>query len=71
MSSYDYWSGFMFRFITGDENLGLRWTSGDEIDMFTLDFENSEYADNAGFVLESATELLVSGVILFVSAVLV
>lgn len=61
----------MFRFITGDENSGLRWTSGDEIDMFMLDFENLEYADNAGFVLESATELLVSGVILFVSAVLV
>ena len=60
----------MFRFITDTENGGARWSSGDEIDMFYLDYEHSEYADNAGFELLGAAELAASGAVLLISAVL-
>lgn len=66
----DYWNGFMYRFITATENHGNRWASGDAIDMFLLDFHNSEYADNAAFELLGATELAVSGAVALISAVL-
>lgn len=60
----------MYRFITATENNGNRWASGDAIDMFLLDFNNGEYADNAAFELLGATELAVSGAVLLISAVL-
>lgn len=59
----------MFRFITANENGGARWVSGDSIDMFYVDYNNSEVKDNAGFELLGATELAVSGAALLISAV--
>ena len=38
--------------------------------MFFYDSDNEEYKDNAGFVLESATQLAVGGAVLLASAFL-
>jgi hypothetical protein len=43
-----------FRFLGAQENDGLRWTSGDSIDLFALDFEAEVLIDNEGFVLGGA-----------------
>ena len=40
-----------FRFVGAHENDHQRWASGDSIDLFFLDYENSAFTDNLGFVL--------------------
>jgi hypothetical protein len=44
----------LWRFILPEENDGLRWTVGDTIDLFALDFERETFTDNDGFELASA-----------------
>jgi hypothetical protein len=48
-----------FRFIGADENGGERWSAGDTLDMFYLDFENNEVeiSKNEGFELAGAAPL--------------
>ena len=52
---------FEFRFIAALENDGARWTSGDSIDLFTLDWNNDVVTDNEGFELLSAAHLTAVG----------
>lgn len=56
-----------FRFIGDNENGGARWSVGDTIDMFYLDFENEEVEQNNGFELGGATtlSLTAAGIALF------
>ena len=56
-----------FRFIGANENGGARWSVGDTIDLFYLDFENSEMEDNSEFELAGATtlSLTAAGIALF------
>jgi len=42
LASSDFWKQSAFRFIGANENGGARWSVGDTIDMFYLDFENEE-----------------------------
>ncbi len=65
-SSHDYVTDdvttfFEFRFIAALENDGARWTSGDTIDLFTLDWNNDVVTDNEGFELLSAAHLTAVG----------
>lgn len=46
-----------FRFIAQNENDGLRYAAGDEIDMFFLDYNLDKFTDNAGFVLAGSLML--------------
>ena len=56
-----------FRFIGANENGGARWSVGDTIDLFYLDFENSEMKENPEFELLGATtlSLTAAGIALF------
>lgn len=56
-----------FRFIGATENGGARWSVGDTIDMFYLDFNNDEMEQNDGFELAGATtlSLTAAGIALF------
>lgn len=67
---FDYF--FVFRFIGQEENNRARWSAGDEIDMFFLNFKAPAkvYQDNAAFVLLGAAQLAVSGAVLLTSAFL-
>ena len=55
------------RFIVANENGGARWSVGDTIDMFFLDFENDEMEENEGFELLGAAtlSLTAAGIALF------
>ncbi len=53
-----------FRFIGANENDGNRWTVGDKIDVFAVDYQHDEFMDNNEFVLLSASTLAVSGITL-------
>ena len=41
----DFFYQSAFRFIGADENDGNRWSVGDTIDMFSLDFENTKFTE--------------------------
>ena len=45
------------RFIGANENDGLRYSVGDTINMFFVDFMNDEHKENADFELLGATTL--------------
>lgn len=66
----DFYQADAFRFIGQQENDYNRWTAGDEINLFFLDYEHDEYADNAGFVLAGAVNLAVGSAVLLASAFL-
>jgi len=67
----DFWYRSAFRFIGADENDGKRWSVGDTIDMFSLDFVDEKFTETEGFELLGAATLTLTaaGVALF-SAVL-
>ena len=65
----DFYISNSIRFIGANENDGNRWSTGDVIDMFMLDFVNDEVTENPEFVLASATTLAV-GSIAVIAAVL-
>jgi hypothetical protein len=65
----DFFIGNTVRFIGTEENYGNRWSTGDVIDMFMLDYVNDEVTENPEFVLASATNLAV-GSIAVIAAVL-
>ena len=67
----DFWYRSAFRFIGADENDGNRWSVGDTIDLFYLDFENDKFAETKEHELLGAATLTLTaaGVALF-SAVL-
>ena len=65
----DFYIGNTVRFIGTEENYGNRWSTGDVIDMFMLDYVNDEVTENPEFVLASATTLAV-GSIAVIAAVL-
>ena len=54
-----------FRFIGIEENGGYRWSDGDEINMFFLDYKHTEFKDNPNFVLNSATSFVLGAVTTF------
>jgi hypothetical protein len=58
-----------WRFIGANENDGNRWSVGDSIDMFLMDFVNEELTENPEFILASAAALA-SGSIAILAAVL-
>jgi len=58
-----------WRFIGANENDGMRWSVGDTIDMFLMEFVHDEVKDNPEFVLASAAALA-SGSIAILAAVL-
>ena len=60
-----------WRFIGENENDGQRYTVGDTIDMFALDFANEKFTENEGFELAHAATLsLAAGGIALISAAL-
>ena len=60
----------MFRFIGHEENDGARWSVGDTIDTFALDFKNDKLTDNEGFELAGAAHLAAAGATLLAAVVL-
>ena len=67
----DFWYRSSFRFIGAEENGGNRWSVGDTIDLFYLDFEHSKFTENKEHELLGAATLTLTaaGIALF-SAVL-
>ena len=63
----DFWYNSAFRFIGAEENGGNRWSVGDTIDMFYLDFENSKFTENKEHELLGAATLTLTaaGIALF------
>jgi hypothetical protein len=59
-----------FRFIGASENDGARYTVGDQIDVFYLDFVNDLYNDQTGFELASASALAVGAGAALVASIL-
>ena len=53
-----------FRFIGANENDGNRWSVGDTIDLFVVDYEHTQFNENAEFELLSASTLAASGIAL-------
>lgn len=57
------------RFIGASENDGLRWSVGDTIDLFFLDWENSQFKENNEFELAGSTALVwAAGTVALLSA---
>jgi predicted PurR-regulated permease PerM len=69
VQSASHFIGNTVRFIGTEENYGNRWSTGDVIDMFMLDYVEDEVTENPEFVLASATTLAV-GSIAVIAAVL-
>ena len=61
-----------FRFIGKNENGGARWSVGDTIDLFYLEFDAEEMTENDGFELLGATtlSLTAAGIALFSAVVM-
>jgi len=53
-----------------EENNYERWSVGDEINLFLIDFHNDEYKDNAAHVLAGAEQIVLSGAVLLTAAIL-
>ena len=51
----------MMRFIGVEENDGARWSVGDTLDLFVLDYKNIVVTPNDGFELANAVHLSVVG----------
>ena len=54
----------VFRFVGAEENGGARWSVGDTLDVFALDYIHSTYNDQPGFVIAGAADLAAGGVVL-------
>jgi hypothetical protein len=52
------------------ENNGARWSTGDTIDLFSLDFVASKVTSNDGFVLAGAAHLMTAGATLIAASML-
>jgi hypothetical protein len=63
----DFWYRSAFRFIGAEENGGNRWSVGDTIDLFYLDFENGKFTENNEHELLGAATLTLTaaGITLF------
>ena len=71
LSTTDVKYNSAFRFIGASENGGNRWSVGDEIDLFYLEFENPSMTENEGFELAGAATLtLAASGIALISAVM-
>lgn len=65
----DFRTNAGFRFIGQEENGGAGFEDGDEIDMFTLDYNGAgKFTDNAGFVLKGAEHLVAGAAVLLATA---
>jgi hypothetical protein len=66
----DYYYQSAFRFIAANENGGMRYSVGDTIDMFFLDYQNSEFEENADFELLGAAKLAAGGAALLMAVLM-
>ena len=66
----EWFYNFAFRFIGANENDGLRYSVGDTIDMFYVDFENDEFEENPDFELLGATTLAAGGAALLMAVLM-
>jgi len=67
----DFRTNMAWRFIGQEENGGAGFEDGDEIDMFTLDYNGAgKFTDNAGFVLKGAEHLVAGAAVLLATAAL-
>ena len=66
----EWFYNFAFRFIGANENDGLRYSVGDTIDMFYVDFENEEFKENEVFELAGAATLAAGGAALLMAVLM-
>ena len=66
----EWFYNFAFRFIGANENDGLRYSVGDTINMFFVDFMNDEHEENPDFELLGATTLAAGGAALLMAVLM-
>ena len=70
MTTDEWFYNSAFRFIGANENDGLRYSVGDTINMFFVDYMNSEFEENPDFELLGATTLAAGGAALLMAVLM-